>query len=356
VLKLPSISLRRLPLGARRALVWLVAPVLLVGVLALTPAGPAGPPQLGMCVNLMNADAATVSREFDLMAAMKVTWIRTDFDWSGIESQRGQFNWDYPDRVVREASARGINVIALMAYTPAWARPPGTTTHVPPDQVADYANFARAAAERYAPLGVRTWEIWNEPNTSDFWQPRPDPDRYGQLFRATAEAVRGVDPGATLLTAGLTRGADSADGTTISQLTYLDRLYANGSAQLASAIAIHPYSFPWLPSEHPRALVGGFHDLPVLHDLMVRHGDGGKKIWITEFGAATGTALGAVSGTDQAGTIVQARRQVQFWDWAGPLIYYELRDEGTDRNDLQQNFGVLRRDLSLKPAAKALMD
>jgi hypothetical protein len=59
---------------------------------------------------------------------------------------------------------------------------------------------------------------------------------------------------------------------------------------------------------------------------------------------------------DQARTIVQARRQVQYWDWAGPLIYYELRDAGTDRSDIQQNFGLVHRDLSLKPAARVLMD
>jgi polysaccharide biosynthesis protein PslG len=53
---------------------------------------------------------------------------------------------------------------------------------------------------------------------------------------------------------------------------------------------------------------------------------------------------------------LQSLRQVQYWDWAGPLIYYELRDDGTDRSDIQQNFGVVRRDLSLKPAAKVLMD
>jgi polysaccharide biosynthesis protein PslG len=348
--------LNRLPVTARRIFLWLFAPLVLIGVLALSPVGTVGPAQLGMCIRITDVDATTVNREFDLMAAMKVTWVRADFDWSAIESQRGQFNWAYPDRVVQEASARRMTVVALIAYTPDWARPHGTTSHTPPDRVSDYADFAKAAAARYAPLGVRTWEIWNEPNTSEFWQPRPDPDRYGGLFRAAAVAIRASDPGATLLTGGITRGADAAGGATISQTTYLEHLYANGTAQLANAVAVHPYSFPWLPTEHSPSLVGGFHDLPTLRSLMVRHGDAGKKIWITEFGAATGTAPDAMSATGQAKTIVQARRQVQYWDWAGPLIYYELRDEGTDRSDIQQNFGLVRRDLSLKPAAKALMD
>jgi hypothetical protein len=335
---------------------WLLVPLVLLGVLALSPVGPVGPVQLGMCINIADADAATVGREFDLMAAMKVTWIRADFDWSWIENQRGQFDWSYTDRVVHAASARHMNVAALIAYTPTWARAPGTTSHTPPDRAADFASFANAAAARYAPLGVRTWEVWNEPNSSDFWQPLPDADRYGELFRIAAGSIRAADPGATLLTAGLTRGADTADGATISQITYLERLYANGTAQLANAVAIHPYSFPWLPMDSPPQLVGGFNDLPTLHKLMVRHGDAGKKIWITEFGSATGKVPGAMSESDQASTILQSRRQVQYWDWAGPLIYYELRDDGRDPGDIQQNFGLVRRDLSLKPAAKVLMD
>lgn len=58
--------------------------------------------------------------------------------------------------------------------------------------------------------------------------------------------------------------------------SYLERLYANGTAQLANAVAIQPYSFPWLPMDSPPQLVGGFNDLPTLHELMVRHGDAGK--------------------------------------------------------------------------------
>jgi hypothetical protein len=302
----------------------------------------------------MGADAATVKREFDLMAAMHVNWVRMDFDWSAIENDRGQFNWTYPDLIVNEASARHMNVVAILDYTPHWARSSGTTSHVPPQDSSDYANFARIAAARFAPHGVRTWEIWNEPNTSDYWQPRPDANAYGVLFRVAAEAIRGVDPHAILLTGGLTRGADIPDAR-ISQTTYLDQLYSNGTAQLADGIAVHPYSFPSLPMDVNQAADGGLKDLPALHALMDRHGDGSKKIWITEFGAPTGTGSGAISEEGQAAAVVQAGQQVQLWDWAGPLIYYELLDDGDDRTDIEQNFGVLRRDLTPKPAGVALM-
>ncbi|OBI74859.1 cellulase family glycosylhydrolase [Mycobacterium sp. E740] len=337
---------------------WGLLLLLLFSLLPLSCASPVravGTADIGMSVRMGGTDPATVARQFDLMAQMKVKWVRTDFDWSWIEQNRGQFDWGYPDLIVKEASARGMKVLALLTYTPAWAREPNTTSHAPPADAAQFAAFAAAAAERYARRGVRHWEIWNEPNAREFWEPKPDADRYGELFGAAAAAVRKVDPDATLLTGGLTRGGDAPDGSLVSQTTYLERLYGNGTAQQADAVAVHPYSFPFLPMQ-PNQEIGGFRGLPEVHDLMSRHGDGDKKIWITEFGAPTGTGPAAVSEDAQAEAIVQAREQVQGWSWAGPLFYFELRDGGDDRGDLHQNFGVLHRDLRPKLSGEALLD
>jgi hypothetical protein len=317
-------------------------------------------PEIGMTLHFRGADGALVERQFDLMAAMNVTWVRIDLDWSAVESERGQFDWAYPDKIVDEALARRMKVLAVLAYTPTWARSSAISdstiaSYSRPDHLSDYASFARAAAERYAPRGVGSWEIWNEPNSTKFWPPRPDANEYGALFRVAATAIRRVDPKATLLIGGLAPRYDGPDAGS-SPTDYLEQLYGNGAAQLADGIAVHPYSFPALPMDaSPKNIVGGFQDLPALHDVTDRHRDGRKKIWITEFGAPTGTGPNAVSDEDQSKTLLQARQQVQRWDWAGPLIYYELVDGGTDPTEIEDNFGVLREDLSLKPAAVALI-
>lgn len=309
---------------------------------------------IGMCVRMIYATVAETEQQFDLMADMNVKVVRVDFDWSAIEEEPGQFNWSYPDRLVQAARARNMEVLALLSYTPGWARPPRTDSHVPPLNVAHFGEFARNAATRYAPLGVRDWEIWNEPNSSDYWSPTPNVLHYGALFRAAAEAIRGVDGGASVITGGLTRGPDIPDGSRVSQASFVEALYQNGTAQIADAIAVHPYSFPWLPiDDGPR---GSFADLPELHALMQRWGDGDKKIWITEFGAPTGSAPGAMSDRGQAASLIQARRLAESQDWLGALVFYELRDAGTDSADPEQNFGMVRADLTLKDAGKALLE
>lgn len=315
---------------------------------------------IGMTLHLRGADAATVKHEFDLMADMGVTWVRIDIDWSAVQPKRRSLYWAQTDLLVNEAVAHQMNVLVMLGFSPEWARSTSSRlfsypTHARPTNLADLANFAQIATQRYAPLGVHSWEVWNEPNTAQFWPTRPDADEYGQLFRAVATAIRGVDSRATLLIGGLGPQYDGS-AAEVPPSVYLEQLYANGTAQLADGIAVHPYSYPNLPMDPSQRQVGGFSDLPALQAVMNNHGDGDKKIWITEFGAPTGTSVNAVSEADQTAIMLQAQQQVASWDWAGPLMYYELVDGGTDPADGEQNFGVLRADLSLKAAANALME
>ncbi len=315
---------------------------------------------IGMTLHLRGADAATVKKEFDLMAEMGVTWVRIDIDWSAVQPTKRGLNWAPTDLLVNEAIAHQMNVLVMLGYTPSWARSTATQsltdpTHARPTDLAEFAKFAQLAAQRYAPLGVSSWEVWNEPNTAKFWPTMPDADEYGRLFRAAATAIRGVDPRATLLIGGLSPQYDGAM-TETPPVTYLEQLYANGTAQLADAIAVHPYSYPYLPMDPVQPQEGGFYDLPALQAVMASHGDGNKQVWITEYGAPTGTSVNAVTEDQQAAIMLQARDQVALWNWAGPLIYYELVDGGTNPADGEQNFGVLRADLSLKAAARALIN
>lgn len=334
----------------REWLVRLLLPVLACSMVSACQSGPRA--VIGMNLHHRGSDAATVERQFDLMAAMDVTWVRVDVDWSATEPEPGRFDWESSDLIVDEAMARGMNVLIVLAYTPNWAHSSAAAgsspiSHLRPVDFTRYATFARTAAQRYAPRGVHNWEIWNEPNSTKFWPPRPDANEYAAVFRVAMAAIRGVDPTAALLIGGLTPKTDES---TASPTEYLEQLYTNGTARLADAVAFHPYSTPTLPfiSEHSS---GGFKDMAALHAVMERHGDGGKKIWATEFGAATGTSPNAVSGEGQAKALKRARQLAGNQDWAGPLIYYELVDGGTDLNDEEQNYGVFRADLSPKPAA-----
>jgi hypothetical protein len=298
---------------------------------------------------------ATLRRELDAMARAGARWLRFDFNWSVVQC-RGPRSWNWApfDRVVAAARARGIEVLALIAYTPAWARPAGTTSKYAPDPTR-FAVFARAVAQRYAPRGVHAYEIWNEPNHAAFWMPAPDPAAYTRLLRAAYAAVKSVDPAATVVSGGTAPAA--TDGTNYAPVDFVQAMYANGAAGSFDALGHHPYTFPVSPwdSHAWNAWYQMFGTTPSLRSLMEANGDGAKQIWATEYGAPTNGPVGSsfVSEAAQARLVGHAFPLFRSYSWAGPLLWYSGRDLGSRRTTRENFFGVLRRDFSRKPAYSA---
>ncbi|HSH60891.1 MAG TPA: cellulase family glycosylhydrolase, partial [Acidimicrobiales bacterium] len=294
---------------------------------------------------------AEVDRDLDAMAATGGKWLRLDFDWQSAEPSPGNYRWTYIDRVVNRAQARGLRILATPAYTPAWARPAGTSDKHPPTDPKAYAAFVKAAAQRYGPRGVHHWEIWNEPNIPLFWQPLPNPAQYAALLRASSAAIRSVDRQAVIVTAGLAPAADTSDGRHISPRTFLSKLYQAGVQDSFDAVGMHPYAWPYgisAPGDWNQ-----WYSLSKTYDLMVANGDSAKKIWATEYGAPTGTNSRSVTEAGQATFVQEAFSAWPTMPWAGPLFWYSFRDQGNDRSDPEDNFGIMRRDFSAKPAMSA---
>lgn len=296
---------------------------------------------------------AELAKDLDGMVATGAKWIRIDFDWPSIQPDQSSWYWHATDRAVREATKRGLQVLALPTYTPAWQRPANTTDKHAPRDPAAYAAFVKAAAERYAPQGVKHWEIWNEANIVNFWQPAPDPVAYTALLKAAATAIRSVDASATIITSGTAPAADTTDGKYVHPTTFLKTIYQQGGKGSFDAVAHHPYSFPVNPLyQHRDNAFWGV--TPALRDIMVANGDGTKKIWGTEFGAPTGTNSRAVSETTQADHLVEAYTAWSSWSFTGPLLWYNWRNTGYDTNDVEQNFGLVTDDFKAKPALAAM--
>jgi hypothetical protein len=142
------------------------------------------------------------------------------------------YHWETFDPVVRDAVASGLTPVLILAPgAPAWAEGPDRP-RVSRDAPAgswrpshtQFAAFAEAAARRYsgrfsdpAIFGralprVRYWQLWNEPNLTDFLTPQwsgagsatraVSPSVYRALLNAGYGAVKSVDGSNLVLTAG----------------------------------------------------------------------------------------------------------------------------------------------------------
>jgi hypothetical protein len=293
--------------------------------------------------------AAQMNANLDAMVAAGMTWVRADFFWDSIEQQRGQYSWTATDTFVRAAEARGLHVLAIADYTPSWARS-GPTNKYPPTNPSDYATFVGALAQHYAPMGVHDWEIWNEPNNAAFWAPKADPLAYTRLLVPANAAIKQADPSATVVTGGLSPAVDN--GTNVAPLSFLEAVYADGGGGSFDAVGYHPYSFPYAPMY--AASWNTFYETPAVHTLMAANGDGAKQIWGTEVGFPTGTNASSVSAATQATNISAAITQWTSWSFHGPLIFYTIRDIGTDPTNVDDNMGMLDHSGAPKPGFAAV--
>ncbi|MDE2302094.1 MAG: hypothetical protein KGK11_05995 [Sphingomonadales bacterium] len=100
--------------------------------------------------------------------------------------------------------ARGVTPYVELSFMPR-ALASGTRTFgfyngnvTPPADMAAWSafitTFIRALADRYGIAAIRKWpfEVWNEPNLSVFWA--GGQAGYFDLYKATATAIKGVDP------------------------------------------------------------------------------------------------------------------------------------------------------------------
>ena len=302
---------------------------------------------------------ADFDRDMGILDGSGAGWVRVDINWSVIQ-RHGPTSYDWVpfDRIVDDARARGLNVLGVLTYTPAWARPnPNDHYATPPEDAADYAAFVTKATQHYAPKGVHAYEIWNEPNITGFWKPAPDPDGFVELLQAGYPAIHAADPSAIVVSGGLSPAA--TDDGNIDPREFLQAMYANGAKGYFDALGHHPYCFPSAPgdAESWSAWYQMYGTSTSLRGTMVANGDGGKKIWGTEFGYPTNGPSGTyVSEAAHAQHITKAYELFGSYSWAGPLFTYASRDKGTDTSSRYNFYGLTRFDFSLKPAFASFQD
>ncbi len=276
--------------------------------------------------------ADVLNRELDAVSQTRASWLRVVIDTFRVETSKGQYDWSYPDLVINSARAHNINVLVVIAFAPDWARPPGSPWNAPPVNDADFADFAAAAAGRYRDR-VSSWEIWNEPNESEYFAQQGDAAaRYTSLLKAAYVAIKKVQPNSVVISAGLSRAGQTPPP------SFVEGMYAAGAQGYFDAVGMHPYVSPTGIDSDP---YHGWADVPRVHAVMAAHGDGGKRIWMTEMGAPTFDGPGGVSQQEQAKQITDVLAAAAATGYSGPAFIFTIRDEGSMAGNPEYHFGAL---------------
>jgi hypothetical protein len=323
---------------------------------AATPSS-GGVSQVGIADPDLIAEAPAVqASNLAAMKAIGITSIRLDANWDWVQyGGATTFDWTQLDQVVKSARAAGMSVDLIIDGCPPWAAKAGTSGDSSPQPASakKYATWAAEVAARYAPSGVGMFEIWNEPNNVNFWQPQANPAAYTADLVAAYAAIKSVDPAAFVISGGL--APETTSGGSISPVTFLKAMYADGAKGSFDALGYHPYSNPALPNTYESW--SGWSQMdqttPSIRSVMTSNGDSAKQIWITEEGAPSEGPDG-VGQAAEASALTQAIADARSTSWIGALYLYSWQDEGTDQSTDQDWYGLITAGGSQKQAYSAV--
>ncbi|MEM9034781.1 MAG: hypothetical protein AAGA99_06615 [Actinomycetota bacterium] len=302
---------------------------------------------------LLSLDDAEVRATMRDIAALGADWVRVDLAWPAIERAPGRLDWTTPDRIIGEARDAGLEVLALIGYTPGWAE--GDVIDGRPEDPDDYGRFVATAAARYAEQ-VAAWELWNEPNSPVF-SDDISPEGYAPLLAAGAAAVRVSDPSAIVVSGGLAPSAEDPDTGALTPGVWLARLVAaSGGALPVDRIGIHPYSFPAFPDgDEPWNTYGR---LDLLRATLDEAGVGEVPFWVTEFGAPTASHPEAVDEPRQGEIVVRGLDRARSRPDVDGYFVFALDDAHavSGGDELSEGFGLRRQDGTAKVAYERLQD
>jgi hypothetical protein len=115
--------------------------------------------------------------------------------------------------------------------------------------------------------------VWNEPSLVNYFTASPPVPSYAELLRISHDAIKGEDPDAQIVLAGLP-GYPTKGGLTAWQ--FLGKLFHQpGVDRDFDVVALHPYS---------RDVAQLELEIRKVHAVMMKNGDGAMPLWITELG------------------------------------------------------------------------
>lgn len=264
----------------------------LIAVLALVPSGADARSHvpatfLGVTPN-DNKYTTYDANQLRLEKGVGIGTFRQLFDWKKIETSRGHYDFATTDGFVLGAAHKGITILPILFDAPAFRarQDPNARITYPPNHPNDIGAFGAQLVKRYGPngkiwtganrqfrkYGIRSWQIWNEPNLPVYWGGHPNARQYTSLLAGAARGIKHADRHAEIVTAGLPqstlRGA-------IPLSKYLPQLLHYKAARYFSTVAANAYA-------HDAR--GILRILASVRNTLNRGHASRANIWLTEFG------------------------------------------------------------------------
>ncbi len=291
---------------------------------------------------------AQADAEIRLAKALHARLVRVDFTWQALEPKGPTLDpkaLQYTDRLVSDAEAAKIKIVATVSTTPCWASSApaallgacdplrgGAAVSWPPREDSSYAAVVSAIAQRYGSR-LTAIEVWNEPDQANehYFAGPEKAQRYAAMLRAAYPAIKQAAPSIQVLGGSLV----GSNG------NFLRALYAAGIKGYYDGLSVHYYNLT-------------LGSLRSIHETQVANGDS-KPLWLDEFGwtscwpgRKTEQEQACVTPATQALNLRNALREMARAPYVAAATVYKMQDSRGE------NFGALTIRGARKRAFNAL--
>jgi len=291
-------------------------------------------------------DSLELEKSVALMQEAGIGWVRMDFLWSDLEPRCGEFDFIRHEDLVNRLEKASIKILATLTYSPAWHRDAWNNAPDP----AVFSRWAQAMT-RHFKNRIRHWEIWNEPDNPQFWQPQDGNRAYVELLTQACAAIKQEDSSAIVHLGGLGQGLPAS----------LKAIYAHGGREFFDTVDIHPFIHPLMPD----ALGGLLYFYESAYQVMQQNGDSEKPLWFSAIGApglqeprqTPDWWLGKnPTELQQAEWVRRLYTDALRWPGVSKIFWSFFRDTPGQLGNGTDYCGLARSDFSKKPAFEAYRD
>ncbi|MGB2861857.1 MAG: cellulase family glycosylhydrolase [Sedimentisphaerales bacterium] len=285
----------------------------------------------------VNIHFTGLPRDLKMIAEVGFKFIRMDLAWSRVERAKDVYDFKGSgyDSLTLGCEKLGIRVLYILDYSNELYESDRSVRTEAGRKA--FADFAEAAAKRYAGKGI-LWEIWNEPNLKHFWSPQPSVDDYCKLVEASASRIRNADPSGQVV-AGATSGIP---------FEWFEGCFKNGLLNWIDVLSVHPYR-----SQPPETVI---QDYTKLCGLIARYVPIGKQIPVIsgEWGYSNLNWDKSRLTEQQQAEYLARMFLINSYQKIPVSIWYDWKNDGTDPNEREHQFGTVKHDLNPKAAYLAV--
>jgi hypothetical protein len=302
---------------------------------------------VGACTHFSQGKGI-VPLNLDRIRHAGIVSIRDEVSWGAVEREKGRLAMPESfDTYVRQAAGQGIDVLLILDYANRFYddgdRPRSA------EAIEGFCRYAEFVVRHFGRL-VRLYEIWNEWDISIGMPPQyrqgGSAADYVKLLQAVYPRIKAANPGATVMAGACTSGGVRKG--------WLEETVQLGALDSCDAISIHSYNYSdKFPQRGPEACSAW---MTAVQQMLRKYKGRDVPFYVTEMGWPTHVGR---NGTDPelsasylARLYLLARTSPSFQG----LWWYDFQDDGWKPEYNEDNFGLVRPDLTPKPAYHVLRD